>query len=167
MTVALAYQFPLVPSQFTLFNVMFIGIPSFVLAMEPNKNIVKGKFIINVLKNALPAGLTNFTVLVAMVMVGSRRGIPDDEISTMTLFVIAFVGLLMLYKVSRPLNTLRIALIICMLAGFIGGAFVLNSLGGLSPLTLEDILLAFLTCIVAAPVFVFISLLMGRFGKKW
>ena len=167
MTVTLAYQFPLVPSQFTLFNVMFIGIPSFVLAMEPNKNIVKGKFIINVLKNALPAGLTNFTVLVAMVMVGSGRGIPDDEISTMTLFVIAFVGLLMLYKVSRPLNTLRLALIICMLGGFVGGAFVLNTVGGLSPLTLEDILLTFLTCVVAAPVFVFISLLMGRIGKKW
>ena len=160
MTIALTYQFPFDPSQFTLFNVMLIGIPSFVLAMEPNKNIVRGKFIVNVLKNALPAALTDFIALVALAVVCGRRGIPDGEVSTMALIIIAFVGFLMLYKLSRPLNVLRIALIICMFIGFTGGAILLGLIGGLSPLNLEGMIITFIHCLAAVPVFILLTLIM-------
>jgi cation-transporting ATPase E len=164
MTIGLAYQFPLRPSQFTLFNVLLIGIPSFVLAMEPNKNIVKGKFFVNVLKNALPAGLTDFFALVALVFFGVRRGIPEHEISTMALIIIAFVGFLMLYKLSRPLNVLRIALIVCMLVGFIGGAIAMGIIDSLAPLNMDSILMTIIICAAAAPVFLLLTIVMK--GKK-
>jgi len=162
MTIGFAFPFPLEPSQSTLFNVMLIGIPSFVLAMEPNKNIVKGKFIVNVLRNALPAGLTDFVALVALVLIGSARGIPVYEISTMSLIVIAFVGFQMLYKISRPLNTLRIALMVFLMVGFIVGAIILGMTDILSPLSGSSIWTLILICIATVPVFVGLTLLLNR-----
>ncbi|MCL2200529.1 MAG: HAD-IC family P-type ATPase [Oscillospiraceae bacterium] len=162
MTIGLQFTFPLAPSEFTLFNVMLIGIPSFILAMEPNKNIVRGKFIVNVLRNALPAGLTSFAAWVGLALVGASRGMPDAEISTMALIIIAFVGFLMLYKLSRPLNAIRIALIITMIVGFTGGAIMLYMVGGVAPLSSYGIWTTILTCLAAVPVFILLTFLMGK-----
>ncbi|MCL2152327.1 MAG: HAD-IC family P-type ATPase [Oscillospiraceae bacterium] len=162
MTIALAYRFPLAPSQFTLFNMMLIGAPSFVLALEPNKKLVKGAFIGNVLRNALPAGLSNFLALVAIAIVCGRVGISDGEMATMALFQIGFVGFLMLYKLCRPFNQLRLALIICMLVGFVGGAVVLNWLGALAPLHGQSVWLTVLFCAASIPVFLILTLLARK-----
>ena len=48
--------YPLKPSQITLISMFTIGVPSFVLSLEPNSRRIKGHFIANVLKMALPAG---------------------------------------------------------------------------------------------------------------
>jgi len=166
MTIFLTYPFPLSPSQFTLYNMMLIGAPSFVLALEPNKSIVRGRFIINVLRNALPAGLTSFTALAVLAVVCDNRRIPDGEMSTMALILIAFVGFLMLYKLCRPLNPLRLALMICMFAGFTLGAFLPGLLGiyFLSPLYSDSILITVAFCAASAPVFLVLTMLMR--GKK-
>jgi len=160
MTIGFAVPYPLAPEQSTLFNVILIGIPSFVLAMEPNKNIVKGKFIVNVLRNALPAGLTDFAGLVAISLVGMARGISMDELSTMSLILIAFVGFQMLYKLSRPLNALRIALIVTMLVGFTIGSILLNSVGVIESLSSGSIWALIIICIATVPIFVGLSILM-------
>jgi len=161
MTIALAYHFPLSPFQFTLFNMMLIGAPSFVLALEPNRSIVKGRFIVNVLRNALPAGLTDFAALTVLAIVCSRRGIQTEVMSTMTLVIIGFVGFMMLYKLCRPLNPLRIALIVCMFIGFVGGALVMNWVGALSPIYGQSIWLTVLFCIATVPVFLLLTFIMS------
>jgi cation-transporting ATPase E len=166
MTIALAYSFPLVPSQFTLYNMMLIGAPSFVLALEPNRKLVRGSFIINVLRNALPAGLTSFIALVVIAFVCGHFGISGSEMSTIALIQIGFVGFLMLYKLCRPLNQLRIALIVCMLIGFIGGAITLSLLGALSSLYGRSIWLTIVFCIASIPVFLALTLLMGFKTRK-
>jgi len=162
MTIALAYPFPLSPSRFTLFNVMLIGIPSFVLALEPNRSIVKGRFITNVLRNALPAGLTDFFALVFLTIVSGRRGIYTGEVETMSLILIAFIGFLMLYKLCRPFNILRIALMIAMAIGFIGGAIAMVWIGALEPLAGESIWLTLLFCALSVPVFIMLTLLFRK-----
>ena len=161
MTIGLAFPFPFEPSQFILFNVMLIGIPSFVLAMEPNKNIVRGKFIINVMKNALPAGLTSFAALVGTVLIGASRGLSDDEASTIALIAIAFVGFMMLYKLSRPLNSLRIALIVTMLTGFTVGAIIMHMVYILAPLSSYGVRTAIIICAAAVPVYVLLTYIMS------
>ena len=164
MTIGFAFPFPLAPSESTLFNVLLIGIPSFVLAMEPNKNIVKGRFIINVLRNALPAGLTDFFALVALALIGQARGIPTGEISTMSLIAIAFVGFMMIYKISRPLNVLRIALIVVLVIGFTAGVIVLSVIEALAPLSSYGVWTTIIVCAAAVPVFIGLTALCG--GKK-
>ena len=153
VTIPFGTLFPLEAAQLTLYNVMLIGIPSFVLAMEANKKIVKGRFLVNVFRNALPAGLTSFFALTAMFFVARQRDISSDEISTISLIIIAFVSFLMLYTLCRPLNKLRIALILTMMAGFIVGAIVLVLVGVLSPLASTGVWTTILTCLATVPVY--------------
>jgi 2-aminoethylphosphonate-pyruvate transaminase len=166
MTIALAHSFPLEPLHFTLFNMMLIGAPSFVLALEPNKSIVRGRFMVNVFLNALPAGLACYAGLTALVVVCGRRGIPDHETSTMALLLIAFVGFLMLYKLCRPFNNVRIALIVCMAVGFTLGSFALGWMTVLAPLRGDSIWITVIICIAAAPVFFALTLLANYFSRK-
>lgn len=50
--------YPFVPIQLSLISTVTIGIPSFILALEPNKERIKGEFLKNVVARALPTGLT-------------------------------------------------------------------------------------------------------------
>jgi len=163
VAIAFMLPFPLDSlTSLTLFNMMLIGAPSFVLALEPNKSIVRGRFITNVLRNALPAGLTNFAALIVLVFVCSARGIPDNEMSTMALMIISFVGFLFLYKLCRPLNHLRIALIAAMLIGFSVGTVVLGWLKWLAPLYPDSILITVIFCAVSAPVFLALTMIARK-----
>ena len=46
--------YPFIPIQLTLTSVVTIGIPSFILALEPNEELVKPGFMKNILKRAIP-----------------------------------------------------------------------------------------------------------------
>ena len=163
MTVVLAHPFPLEPSQLSLFNMMVIGIPSFVLAMEPNRSLVKGKFLINVFRSALPMGVTSFIALAVLSFVGGLRGIPEAEVSTMACVIVTFIGFLMLYRISRPLNKIRVALIICMIVGFaLGWAFLGELLYGLSPISGESVLVTVVFCLCSAPIMLALSIALGK-----
>ena len=67
-SVILMLDYPLEPSQVSLISMFTIGIPSFVLALEPNKELIRGHFLTNVLVRALPAGLTDFIVVSGLVI---------------------------------------------------------------------------------------------------
>lgn len=59
-----------------------IGIPAFFLALEPNKNIIKGKFLSNVLSASFPAGLTAFIVIAALVVFGQVFHMSENDLFT-------------------------------------------------------------------------------------
>ena len=163
MTVILAHPFPLEPSQLTLFNMTIIGVPSFILALEPNKSLVKGKFMVNVFKSALPMGLTSFFALAILTFVSEKMEISGAEMSTMSCVIITFIGFMMLYRLSRPLNKIRIALLICMFFGFsFGWAFLGEIVFGLSPLHGDMVRTTFLFCISSAPIMLLLSVLLLR-----
>jgi len=166
VTIPFGLRFPIEPAQFTLYNAMLIGVPSFVLAMEANKKIVRGKFLVNVFRNALPAGLTSFLALAGMFHFATQREIPPLEISTMSLIIVAFVSFLMLYTLCRPLNVLRIALIITLLVGFIVGSIILATIGILVPLTGTGVWITIITCLCAAPVYLGLHMLLRKKGAK-
>jgi len=175
VTIPFAALFPLEPSQFTLFNVMLIGIPSFVLAMEPNRRIVKGKFLINAFRNALPAGLSSYFALMGMFYVASQRDMLKGEIATMSLIIIAFVGFLMLFKLCIPFNHLRTALIATMLIGFIAGMVGLvwvtaqasGAAESLLPIQGQGIWITILTCLIVIPVYLVLTFLTRSMGRKY
>ena len=63
ITLFAAFPYPFVPIQLTLISALTIGVPSFFLALEPNHDLVKGKFLHNVLRRAFPGGLTAIFVI--------------------------------------------------------------------------------------------------------
>lgn len=111
--------YPLQAIQLSMISSLTIGIPSFFLAMEPNYGRVKGHFMKNVLKKALPGGLTNLILILLAGVCCTVFHISDAEFSTISVWVVSTVGFVTLYYVCVPFTNLRIivfsAMLVCML----------------------------------------------------
>ena len=158
-----ALKYPITPSQLSLFNITLIGIPSFILALEPNTNRVRGRFLLNALLRALPAGITDFLALLGTILACAHYGVSTDEMSTIATIIIAVVGFMMLYRIGRPLNSLRVGLIISMIILFLIGAFVFTGLFTLSPLSTTGIWITVVVAAVSVPLMVILSWIVGQF----
>ena len=110
-------SYPLKPSQITLISMFTIGVPSFILSLEPNKNRIQGSFLSNVFKMAAPAGITMFISVSAMVIFGQVFKIDDACISTSATMLVALVGFLFLGKVAVPPNKLHIGMMVALILG--------------------------------------------------
>jgi cation-transporting ATPase E len=161
-----ALQYPVTPSQLILYNAAFIGIPSFVLALEPNTSRVRGKFLASAFLRALPAGLVNFLALMALLLLTPRYGITDAELFTMATYIIGFVGLLMLIRLCLPFTPLRIALCVAMTVLFCGGAVLLSPLFSLAPLSGRAVLITVITCVASVPLFAALSLIAQGLNQR-
>lgn len=119
--VILPSAYPFIPIQLTFIGSLSIGIPSFILAMEPNVNRVKGKFIVNVLKMSLPGAALVVTNIVAMVIFKFIFRTNNETFSTMCLYGLAIAALLQLFKCCIPFNKLRYTMCWCLIGLFIFG----------------------------------------------
>ena len=106
--------YPFIPIQMSLISTSVIGIPSFVLALEPNHERVRGNFLANVLSRSLPASASIVLFLFIELLLGRVLGHDFSEISTVCMFITIVVGLALIYRISVPLTTLRKALLVCM-----------------------------------------------------
>jgi cation-transporting ATPase E len=157
-----ALTYPITPSQLTLYNATCIGIPSFILALEPNTRIIRGKFLLNVFLRALPAGITNFAALIGIILTCARLGIPNSELTTMATVIIGTVGIMQLFRISRPFNSIRRALIIAMVALFAIGGLLFPWLFDLSPLSGEAVKVTAIITALAIPLMAVLSLLTRK-----
>ena len=115
--------YPLVPLHLSVISGLTIGAPAFFLALEPNHERVKGKFITNVLLKALPGGLTDVFLILFIEAFVAVFGFPVEQLYTMSAVVMSVVGLRVLYQVSQPIDWKRggviaamtVALIFCFL----------------------------------------------------
>jgi len=103
--------YPLVPIQLSMISALTIGVPSFFLALEPNRDRVQGHFLTNVLREAFPGGLTNLIMVLLLQAFAVVFAFPNDRLYTMASAILCAVGLLVLFEVSRPLNWKRGAVI--------------------------------------------------------
>ena len=85
------YTYPFIPIQMTLINSLTIGIPAFILALEPNNSIVKGKFFVNVVSKAIPSGITTVINILLLVFAASLLNIPNEQTSTIAVIITAYI----------------------------------------------------------------------------
>lgn len=106
------YSLPFQPTQLTLIGMVTIGIPSFVLALEPNNERVKGRFLTKVLCNALPGAI--MVVIGIMLVLGTKvffaPDLTDRQMETMYILTAVFVGFIYLFKVCLPFNIVHAVL---------------------------------------------------------
>ena len=127
------WPYPLAPLHLSVISALTIGVPSFFLAMEPNYERVRGRFLRGVLRRAFPGGLTNIFVVLAAQAFSDVFAIPTEQISTVCAAILAFVGLLVLYQVCKPFDRFRkliwgamaAALVVCFT--LLGGLFDLRT----------------------------------------
>lgn len=118
--------YPFMPIQLSLIALVCIGIPSFILALEPNKNRVQGKFIQNVISKAMPTALTTVINICIIAMICSKYEIPVDIYGTLCVISTVVIGFILLAKISKPFNILRTTLLICMIVLFIACFIILK-----------------------------------------
>ncbi len=162
----LHFDYPFQPIQLTLISALTIGAPSFILALEPNKERIKGKYIVNVIRKSIPGALTMVLNIVALAVLCSFIPFNDTEISTLAVMITGFAGLLVLFKVSLPFNWIRCALFCTMLGAFIFAIFILKDLFSLATITLPMFYCFLVLAGIAIIVFVLFSLLIDKLLSK-
>ena len=118
--------YPFIPIQLTLASVVTIGIPSFVLALQPNHDRVKKGFLVHVLKRAFPPAITIVLNIFIVMMASSLLGFSYEETSTLSVAVTGYTSFILLYKTCQPLNPLRTILFITMFIAFVFGFSLKN-----------------------------------------
>ncbi len=112
--------FPVTSAQMSLISTVTIGIPSFVMAMEPNRNRIKGRFLPNVIYRSVPGGLTDFLLILGVVLFCTVFSIGEAMMGTVCTLVLSTVGLLVVHRMCIPYNLLHKALIITLILVFAG-----------------------------------------------
>ena len=136
----LSYDYPFQPIQFTLINAVTIGFPSFILALEPNRERIRGKFIVNIIKKALPGALTMVLNIVLLVLISGYLNFTQEQISTLAVIITGYTGLLTLFKVCMPFNTMHVVLFSLMTFIFIVALIFFKPLFAVVSLTLPMML---------------------------
>ena len=135
--------YPFIPIQLSLISVVTIGIPSFILALEPNNERVKGNFLRQVISKALPSGLCVAINIFILSMLNRNGIILDKDFSSLCVISTGMCGLILLFKLCKtrkgentrlPFSIFRLALGICLTCIFVFGLTSLNWLFSIIPL---------------------------------
>lgn len=158
-------NYPLEPAQISLISMFTIGIPGFFLALQPNAEAIHGRFLSNVLIKALPAGLTDFLVVGALVIFGRVFGVNETDISTACTMLLAIVGFMILHHISKPLNLLRWIVWIGSGVGLLVCSIYLGDIFGITHMSMECVMLFVVFAIVTEPTLRYGTILVEKIGS--
>ena len=153
LSVIFALEFAFIPIQFTIISAITIGIPSFFLTFEANKEKVSNNFMKDILTNAAIGG----GILVATVLL-TNFAIIDNSQAKFICFLLALInGLCMVAKVSLPLNKYKVALLSMLsIAAIIGvgvNIFILKN--HFTPLVFSQVIYIIILAIIISAVHFF------------
>lgn len=125
-SIATFFTYPLTPSQVSLVSLFNIGVPAFLLSLETNTRKQKQNFLRRTVLTALPASLTSFFSIAALVVFGQVFNISIKDVGIASTYLLAIVGFLILQHVSKPPNTYKTIVFIGCILGFIIFALIPN-----------------------------------------
>ena len=159
--------YPFSAAQMSLVSSLTAGFPAFVLAMEPNESLVKGKFLRNVLGQALPPALTDFALIVGVLLFHYAFHFNSDMLGTICAITMGIVGICVIIHISKPYTLIRKLLIAAVCISFAFSAVFLKGLFTLSPLDFSGMLLLVVFALLAWPVLHFAYRVQEKMaGKK-
>lgn len=159
-------SYPFIPIQLTLASVVTIGIPSFVLALEPNKERVKGKFLVNVLKKSAPPAFTIILNILLICLAGQMFSLSYAKISTLCLTLTGYTSFILLFKICRPFNRIKLILFSTMFYLFIYAIFNLTTLFSITHFNVFMIFLAFILMYLSHRLYTFFEMLIDKLMMK-
>ncbi|MFQ9178374.1 MAG: HAD-IC family P-type ATPase, partial [Christensenellaceae bacterium] len=129
-------SYPFVPIQLTLITSLIVGFPSFVLAFQPNKNRIRGNFLINILSRALPMGVAAALGVVLVTQIGNLLSLSTEQISTICVLFVAAVTYAALAQACWKPNLLRGILLAVVLVVFVLAVTITGPFFYIEPMTL-------------------------------
>ena len=160
--ICIGFTYPLLPLQITLIGAFTIGIPSFFLAQAPNKDLIRGNFLMNVFRKALPGGIADAVTVIPLVLIASGMGLPQPEIRTAATVAVSAIGMLIHYGIARPLDRYKAVVFALCGVGLVVTMLVLHGLLELVPLSLPAALLAAGAFVIAVPVYFLLRKLLDK-----
>ena len=113
MLIFMGIEMPLEPIHLSFISFFSIGVPSFFLALEPNNRKIEGRFIVNVSKRVIPAGIgvaVNVFLLMILSQVTGVVQIPIEQLNTAVLISVYLTFSIILFNVCKPFNYMRVIL---------------------------------------------------------
>ncbi len=132
-----SFTYPLQPNQVSLISMFNIGIPAFLLALENNEEKQESSFIKTTLFRAMPAALTSFFSIAFMVLFGKLFSISEVDVATASTYLLAVIGFMILWKISKPENIYHIFVIIICIVGMILCAAQFHTIFDLNAISLK------------------------------
>ena len=160
-SVVFMITYPLEPSQVSLISMFTIGVPAFFLALQPNKDLIKGHFLPNVILKALPAALTDVLAVGSLVVFGQIFAVGATDISTAATMLLAIVGFMILYRICQPFNVFRIVIWVGCVIGLLACSIFLPDLFAITGMSTKCIMLFVVFSIATEPVLRYLTMLIG------
>ena len=160
-TLIAANLYPLYPTQLSLLGAFTIGTPAFFLALQPNKNIIRGDFLTNVIIKALPAGITDFIMLAVISIHGAVIGMSNEQISTVAIIVLLIIGMMALIRICRPFDWLRALVCIAMGVGIAICLLFFKKIFAIAAINMVMLDMIIVYAVVAVGLFVLMCRIVG------
>ncbi|MCD2256162.1 cation-translocating P-type ATPase [Agrilactobacillus fermenti] len=156
-------DYPYQPRQLTPINALTVGIPSFLLALEPNYQRVKKRFMRNVMETALPGALSVVLYAVIIHIFGNIFNLPYTMTATLTVLMTGIVGFSALAAISWPLDRGKTILICTLALIFIGIFLGFNHIFKLQSLLSWSMFIYYVPLgLSAVPVFILMREVLGK-----
>ncbi|MBQ4558309.1 MAG: HAD-IC family P-type ATPase [Clostridia bacterium] len=152
-----------------LLELFVIGVPSFFLALQPNAEKIKGKFLPNLLAKSMPAALIFSIMVIATYLLNVTELVTEIDYQTMSSLAVTFAGLLVLYRLCKPMNVFRGILFTVSLAIIVAIICIeeLYLFLGYNLLDLQNILFIIVFVQCAYPIYnTFVKFFENKLGKK-
>lgn len=144
--------YPFKPIQLTLISTLTIGLPSFLLAFEPNHERIRGHFLQTVMVNALP-GAAGVTACALCSMMLTHWNVTYDWCTTLATLSAGCVGLIALLRVCLPFTKIRAGVFTLSCVLMLGGVWLLGPVFYLQPLTMSMALVLLALSVLGIAVF--------------
>ena len=164
--VFLHMRYPFQPIQMTFISMFTIGIPSFVLALQPNKERIEGHFFYNVVTRAVAGGATMTFGVVMTYIAEAFLNLDYAQTSTIIVMLTAVTGIFFVIRIAYPFNAIRIGLLVVVIGGITIGMIWGGRLLGLVRLPMKLLMMAACGCIINCAVFNGIFNGMEKFRKR-
>lgn len=159
--------YPFMPIQMTLISMFTIGIPSFILALEPNNERIKGNFFINIISKSIPAAISVVLNILSVILATNIFKLSIEEFLTISVILTGYTGLLLLFKISLPLNNIRKVLIILMSTGFAAGIIFGREIFSLALLNAKSLFILIFLLILSTVIFICTLKSLGKLINKY
>ena len=142
-------EFPFIPIQITLIDLIIEGYTSFFITFERNQTPVTGSFLTKALTNAMPFAITIMFNIIILTIVGNIMQIPQNELTTMMYILIGFVSILAVQEVCTPFNKVHAFLFITTTVGFYVAALLFHKLLKLSALAGFEVIAVIIMAVIS------------------
>ena len=161
LAICLSVTYPLVPAQISLISMFTIGVPAFLLSQTPNKRLIKGNFVENILRIAVPGGIVDAFIVALTLVIGDFFGVSTQDIATAATFQIAVVGFVIIYRISKPLDAYKWLILIGCILGLTVSYIFVPTFFAMTRMHWKGIILCISLAALSVPIIKYVDMLVN------